>query len=71
MSKHLPLLAMALGVTFILLAVVYLFIPANHLPSFVPGFDPDMEKVHYKHGLLALAVGILLVGVTWPSSRKQ
>lgn len=64
-------LAMVLGVLFILLAVVYLAIPANSLPAFVPGFDPDLEKVHYKHGLAAFVVGASFLAYAWPSSRGK
>lgn len=64
-------LAIGLGVAFILLAVVYLAIPANSLPSFVPGFDPDLQKVHYKHGLAAFVVGAALLAYAWPSSRRK
>jgi len=62
---------MALGAVFILLAGIYLFVPANSLPSFVPGFDPDLSKVHYKHGLAAFVVGAAFLAYAWPSGRKK
>ncbi len=64
-------LALMLGVAFIFLAGIYLFVPANSLPSFVPGYDPDLQKVHYKHGLAAFVVGASLLAYAWPSSHKK
>lgn len=71
MSKPLPLLAMVSAIAFIVLAGVYLFVPANFLPSFVPGSDPDLAKVHYKHGLVALVVGFALLAYAWPSKPRK
>jgi hypothetical protein len=33
--------------------------PANSLPTFMPGYNPDLDKIHTTHGLGFLVLGIL------------
>ena len=49
------------GVLFVLLALVYFFIPANELAEWIPGADPDLYRHHYTHGVASLAVGVGLL----------
>jgi hypothetical protein len=71
MSKRLPLLATVIGAAFVLLAVVYALIPANALPSFVPGYDPALDTMHVKHGVASLLAGMALWAYAWFASRPK
>jgi hypothetical protein len=59
-----------LGIVLIVVAAVYLFVPADSLPSFLPGFDASLARPRTKHGLAAGAVGIVLIGLGWFLGRK-
>ena len=59
-----------LGIVLIVVAAVYLFVPADSLPSFLPGFDGSLARPRTKHGLAAGAVGIVLIGLGWFLGRK-
>jgi hypothetical protein len=62
--------AIVLALLFAVLAVVYFVVPAGSLPSFFPGFEPGSVRVHVKHGVVALAVAIVLFGVAWFVGRS-
>jgi hypothetical protein len=59
-----------LGLVFAVVAVVYFLLPAGSLPSFFPGYEPGSARVHIKHGGAALAVAIVLFGITWFLGRS-
>ncbi len=71
MSKRLPLLATAIGAAFVVLAAVYALIPANALPSFVPGHDLTLATIHVKHGVASLLVGVALWAYAWFATRPR
>ncbi len=71
MRKRLPLLATAIGAAFVVLAGVYALVPANALPSFVPGYDPTLDAIHVKHGLASLLVGVALWAYAWFATRPR
>jgi len=71
MSHRLPLLATLIGTAFVLLAVVYALVPANALPSFVPGSDPALDTIHVKHGLASLLAGVALWAYAWFATRQR
>ena len=71
MIKPLSILAVVIGVVFLILAVVYCVTPANSLPTHLPGYDPSLAKIHYKHGVGSLMVGVVLLAFGWFSSRKK
>ena len=75
MKKTLAISAVVLGVVFLALAFVYWTTPASALPSYLPGYDPAMAGVHFKHGLAALILAILLFIYTWfatgPGTKKK
>jgi hypothetical protein len=64
------LAAMVLGIVLIVIAVVYLAVPADSLPSFLPGHEAGMMRPRMKHGLLAGAVGVVLLAAGWWMGRK-
>lgn len=52
--------AVLLGLLFIAAAVLYFTQPAGALPAFLPGHEAAGSMNHHrKHGLLALALGIV------------
>ena len=46
-------IAYVLGVLLIVVAVIYLTVPANSLPSFFPGHEVGLARTRMKHGLAA------------------
>jgi hypothetical protein len=59
-----------LGIILIVVAAVYLFVPADSLPSFMPGFDASLARPRMKHGYAAGAAGIVLIALGWFFGRK-
>jgi hypothetical protein len=51
-----------LGVVLLVIAAVYFLVPADQLPSFFPGHEAGVAKVHVKHGVAAGVVGLILIG---------
>jgi hypothetical protein len=48
-----------IGLFFLGLAALYWLTPANYLPAFVPGYDPESDRHHVTH-----AIGMLIIGLT-------
>lgn len=75
MKRAIGIWAIVLGVAFLGLAIFYWMTPANALPTFFPGYDPMMMGVHFKHGLAALILAILLFIYAWfatgPAGKKK
>ena len=65
------LIAIGLACAFALIAACYFLIPAGSLPSFFPGFEPQSDHVHIKHGAVSLALAVVLLGVAWASGRSK
>ena len=59
------LTAYVLGLVLIAAAAVYLVLPADSLPSFLPGHEPGLPRIRLKHGLASGAVGVVLLAVGW------
>ena len=59
-----------LALAFAVVAIVYFFVPAGSLPSFFPGFELGSTRLHVKHGVAALAVAIVLLGIAWFVGRS-
>lgn len=64
-------IAYVLGALLIVIAVVYLLVPADSLPSFFPGHEAGLARVRVKHGLAAGAAGIVLFAIGWFVSRRS
>ncbi len=63
-----------LGVALLVVAAVYFMMPADQLPGFFPGYAAGDSHVHTKHGIVAAAVGIVLLGagaMDGPSVRAR
>ncbi len=65
------LIVYLLGVALIAVAVVYFITPADHLPAFFPGHAAGVAHVHMKHGILAAAVGVVLLLIGWFMGRRR
>ncbi len=64
-------IAAVLGVLLIAVAVVYWAEPAHALPSFFPGHEAGSSHHHFKHGLAAFAVGLVLLAFAWFQTGKR
>ena len=63
-------IAFVLGALLIVVAVIYLTLPAESLPSFFPGHEAGLTRVRMKHGMAAGAVGVILLVVGWVLGRR-
>ena len=63
-------IVIVIGVILIVVAAVYLLVPADSLPTFFPGHETGLMRIRTKHGVLAGALGIALLGLGWWTGRK-
>ena len=59
-----------LGVVLLIVAGVYFLLPADQLPSFLPGHEAGVTRVHTKHGMVAAVAGVILLGTGWWLGRN-
>jgi len=59
-----------LGLVLIVVAVVYFVVPADQLPSFLPGHEAGVTRVHMKHGVVSGVVGVILLAAGWFMGRR-
>lgn len=59
-----------LGLILIALGVVYLLIPAEQLPAWLPGYEAGRAATRMKHGLAAGGVGVVLFIIGWFLGRR-
>ena len=64
-------LAFLLGAILIVIAAIYLLMPADSLPSFFPGYESGLARPRIKHGVAAGAVGVMLFVVGWVLGRRH
>ena len=50
-----------LGVVLLVVAAVYVLVPADQLPGFFPGHEAGVSRVHMKHGVVVGVAGIILI----------
>jgi hypothetical protein len=71
-SQVTVLAAGTVGVLLVLLSVLYFALPADSLPTFVPGHvsagDAEAAHHHVKHGIAALALGLAALAYAWLNS---
>ena len=59
-----------LGVVLLVVAAVYLLVPADQLPGFFPGHEAGLDRVRSKHGIAAGVAGLaLLAAGVWIGRR--
>ena len=62
--------AYLLGALLIIVAVIYLAMPADSLPSFMPGHEAGLVRPRMKHGIAAGAAGVVLCAIGWFMGRR-
>ena len=60
-----------LGVVLLVIAAVYVLVPADQLPGFFPGHEAGVTRVHLKHGVVSGVLGLVLMGAgVWMGRRN-
>jgi hypothetical protein len=59
-----------LGIALLVVAGMYFMLPADSLPSFFPGHEAGLARMHTKHGLIAGAAGVVLLAIGWFMGRR-
>ena len=59
-----------IGLLLIVTAAVYFLLPADQLPSFLPGHETGLARMRYKHGLVSAVVGVLFLAIGWFMGRR-
>ncbi len=59
-----------LGVVLIIVAAMYLLVPADSLPTFFPGHETGLMRVRAKHGMVSAGLGVVLLIGSWFMGRK-
>jgi len=69
--RNLIIPAIVLGGLLLLVALLYFVDPAKSLPSFFPGHEAGSSRVHVKHGIAALALGVGALVFAWFQSGPK
>ena len=64
------LILILLGVALLIIAGVYFLIPGEQLPSFFPGHETGVMRLHIKHGVVAAVAGVVLLAAGWWVGRR-
>jgi hypothetical protein len=64
------LVATVLGIALIVVAAVYLLVPADALPGFFPGYEQGLTRIRLKHGIAAGTAGVILLLAGWWLGRR-
>ena len=67
---HMKAIVIVIGVILIVIAAIYFLVPADSLPTFFPGHETGLMRIRTKHGMLAGALGIVLLALGWWMGRK-
>jgi len=59
-----------LGLALLAIAIMYFQMPADQLPSFFPGHEAGVTRIHTKHGMVAAAAGLILLAGGWFMGRR-
>lgn len=72
MNKNIVVIILGVvGVLFLVVAFIYFTKPAEMLPSFFPGHQAGLTKIHYKHGIGALILSVGSFILAWFQSGKK
>lgn len=64
-------IAVVLGLACVIVAIVYVVVPAGSLPAFFPGFEAGSPRIHMKHGIVAAVAAVVLFAVAWFAGRSR
>jgi hypothetical protein len=59
-----------LGIILLIVAAVYVIVPADQLPGFFPGHEAGATRVHLKHGAVSGVLGLVLIAAGIWMGRK-
>jgi len=59
-----------LGVVLLIIAAVYVMVPADQLPGIFPGHEAGVSRVQVKHGAVSGVLGIVLIAAGVWMGRK-
>jgi uncharacterized membrane protein YkvA (DUF1232 family) len=65
------MLAYLLGLICVIAAVMYFVMPADQLPTFMPGYDAHSVRIHKTHAVTALIVAAVLFLIGWFVGRRR
>jgi hypothetical protein len=65
------MLAYLLAIICIIAAVMYFVMPADHLPTFMPGYEAGSTHIHRKHAAVAIVAAVVLFVIGWFVGRRQ
>ncbi len=71
MNKLVMLLSVLVGVVLVGISILYFVTPANHLPTFIPGYAADLTRHHFTHGIASLFLGLGAFAFGWFASGKK
>jgi hypothetical protein len=57
------MLAYLLAIVSAIAAVMYFVMPAGQLPTFMPGYAAGSDHIHTTHGIAAVIVAVVLLGI--------
>jgi hypothetical protein len=55
--------AYLLAIVSAIAAVMYFVMPAGQLPTFMPGYAAGSDHIHTTHGIAAVIVAVVLLGI--------
>jgi hypothetical protein len=70
-KKLLVVGAVILGIILLAVSAVYFTTPVNHLPHFFLGYDPSVTRIHFKHAIGTLLLGLAAFAFAWFQSGKK
>ena len=62
-------IAYLLGALLIVVGAIYLMVPADQLPWFLPGADATLPRIRVRRGLIVGGTGVALIALAWYYSR--
>jgi hypothetical protein len=63
--------SIVIGIGLFSIAGVYWLTPAGSLPGYFPGFEAGSLHIHFKHGVAALLLGLVLFAFAWFKSGEK
>jgi hypothetical protein len=64
-QKALTVVLAVAGIAAIAAGAVYIALPARSLPHFFPWYSAHANKHATKHGIVVIALGVVLLALTW------
>jgi len=69
-TASMKMLCTIVGIALIVIAGIYFVTPADTLPSFFPGHEAGVMRVHTKHGIVSGAAGVVFLVLGWWFGRR-